>query len=95
MFDIMADNSSSGLLSLCGKAAAAALTLADHLGPFLAGGDSVAIAFEDFLRDPSDDGRGILAPLELLHELLFELFDVRHVRVLLADNRSTFVRGGP
>ena len=56
-----------------GNGRTAALSLADHFGPFLAGGDAVAIAFEDFLRDPSNDGCGILAPFELLLELGFEL----------------------
>src|ERR1035441_2684474 len=76
MFVLMADNASSGLKSLCGKTATAALTLADHLSALLAGGDAVAVAFEDFLGDPSDDGRSVLGSLKLLHELLFELFDI-------------------
>src|SRR5437667_8189839 len=38
--------------------------------------------------------RGVLACLELLCELRFEQFDVRHVRLWLADKGSTFARGG-
>jgi len=79
----MADNPSPGLLGLCGEAFASALTLADQLGAFLAGGDAVPVAFEDFLGCPSDDGCRILGSLELLHELLFELFDERHVRCVV------------
>jgi len=88
----MADNPSSRLLSLCGQVAAAALSLANHLHAFLAGGDSVLVAFEDFLADPFDDGCRVLGALELLHKLRFELCDIRHVRVVLAGNRSTFAR---
>lgn len=77
---MIADNSSSGLLSLCGETASAALPLSDHLRAFLAGGDAVSVAFEDFLRNPSDDGCGVLGSVELLQELLFELFDIRRVR---------------
>jgi hypothetical protein len=76
MFGMMADNASSGLKSLCGETATAALPLADHLSALLAGGDAVTVAFEDFLGNPSDDGRSVLGSLELLEELLFELFDI-------------------
>jgi len=79
----MADNSSSGLESLCGETATAALPLANHLHALLAGGDAVAAAFEDLLGNPSDDGRRILGSLELVDELLFELFDIRHVRYVV------------
>lgn len=77
---MMADNSSSGLLSLRGEAGSSALSLADHLGPFLAGGDAVSVAREDLLGCPPHDGGRILGALELLYELLFELFDICHVR---------------
>jgi len=90
---MVAVNASRRLCGFAGKAAAAALSLADHLGALLAGGDAVAVTFEDFLRDPSNDGCGILAPFELLLKLGFELLDIRHGSLLLADN-STFVRGG-
>jgi len=63
---------------LCGEAAAAALPLANHRCAFLAGGDAVSVAFEHLFGYPADDGRRVLGALELLHELLFELFDVRH-----------------
>ena len=64
------------LFSLCGKTAPAAFALTDHLRAFLAGSDTVAVAFEDFLGNPADDGRGVLGAVELLCELDFELFDV-------------------
>lgn len=77
---MMADNQALGLERLCGKAAAAALPLANHLRALLAGSDSVPVAFEDLLGNPSNDGRSVLAALELFDELLFELFNIRHVR---------------
>jgi hypothetical protein len=79
----MAGNAISGLERLCGETASAALPLTNHLRAFLAGGDAVAIAFEDFLGNPSDDGRRVLGALELLHKLLLELFDIRHVRFVV------------
>jgi hypothetical protein len=75
---MLAGNASRRLCGFAGKAAAAALSLADHLGALLAGGDAVAVTFEDFLRDPSNDGCGILAPFELLLEFCFEFLDIRH-----------------
>src|SRR6266566_1983884 len=88
------DNSSSRLLSLRRRTAAAAFSGADHLFALLARGDTVGVAFEDLLAGPSHDGRSVLGCLELLCELLFELCDVRHVRLKLADKDSTFARGG-
>jgi len=90
----MADNSSPGLEGLGGETTSAALPLANHLCAFLAGGDSVSVALENFLRDPSDDGCRVLGSLELLDELLFELFDERHVRFVLADNIRPLCGGG-
>jgi len=75
---MMAGNQALGLEGLCGETAAAAFTLADHLGAFLPGGDAVLVAFEDFLGNPSDDGRRVLVALELLHKLLLELLNVSH-----------------
>ncbi len=77
----MADNQALGLERLCGEAAAAALSLAYHLRALLAGCDSVPVAFEDSLGNPSDDGRSVLAALELLDKLLFELFDMPHALI--------------
>lgn len=77
---MMAHNQARRLEGLCGEAVPAALTLADHLGPFLPGGDAVFVAREDLLCCPPHDGRSILVAPELLHELLLELFDVSHVR---------------
>jgi len=79
---VLAHNAGSGLLGLCGEAAAAARTLPDHLGTLLPGGDAVSVAFEDFLGNPPHDGCGILATLEPFDELLFELLDVGHVRCI-------------
>ena len=70
--------SSVCLEGLCGKTAPAALPLADHLLALLAGGDAVSVAFEDFLGNPSDDGRRVLCALELADKLLLELFNVGH-----------------
>lgn len=71
------------LLRFSERTASAALPLADHLHAFLACGDTVAIAFEDFLRSPADDGRGVLGAVELFGKLDFELFDVCHVSVVV------------
>ena len=73
---MMADNSSSGLESLCGETAAATLPLSDHLPAFLAGGDAVAVAFEDFLGNPPDEDIIVLGFVEFLSKLRFKLFDV-------------------
>lgn len=75
---MMADNQALRLESLCGETAAAAFSLANHRGAFLARGDAVLVALEDFLGNPSDDGRSVLGALELLHKLLLELFNVSH-----------------
>src|SRR5436190_16672135 len=78
MFVMMAGNQALRLEGLFGKAAAAALSLALHRLAFLASGDAVSVAFEDFLGNPSDDGCRVLCALELLHKLRFKVFDVAH-----------------
>ena len=61
------------LLGLPGDAVAAALSLSDRPSALLAGGDAVSVAFEDFLRDPSDDGYRVRATLELFSEAPLEI----------------------
>ena len=56
----------SRLLRLSGDTATAALSLSVHLRAITAGGDTVSIAAREFLAGPSDDGRGVLAALELV-----------------------------
>ena len=61
----------------------AAHALALHRRPFLAGGDAVSVAGEDTLGSPSDDGFCGLVAEELFVELALELFDERHVRLVI------------
>ena len=63
---------------------AATLSLADDCLAFSAGGDAVLVAFEDFLRDPSNDG-GIVTALKLLLKLRFKFLDVRHGREMIGS----------
>lgn len=60
------------------ESAPAALALTDYLLAFLAGGNAVAVAFENLLGNPADDGRFVLSPVELLQKLRFKLVDVTH-----------------
>lgn len=70
----------SRLLSLCGKTASSALSVALHRLAFLAGGDAVSVALQDFLGNPSNEG-GLVGAVELLQKLRFKLFDVCHAFV--------------
>src|SRR2546430_1862957 len=56
----------SRLLRLSGDTACAALSLSVHLRAITAGGDTVPKAAREFFAGPSDDGRGVLAALELV-----------------------------
>lgn len=76
MFVMMADNASSGLLSLCGETATAALPLSDHLRAFLAGGDAVAVAFKKLLASPANDGSGVAAAFKFARKLALKIIDV-------------------
>jgi hypothetical protein len=75
---MMAGNQALRLEGLFGKTATAALSLPLHRLAFLAGGDAVPVAFEDFLGNPPSDGCRILVAVELLHQLRFKVFDVAH-----------------
>ena len=72
----LADNEAVRLLGLSERTSAAALPLANHRSPFPSGGDAVPVAFQDFLGNPANDGRGVLIAVELSCKLRFELFDV-------------------
>ena len=72
----MADNNTKRLLGVAERIASAALALALHRLALLACGDSVAIAFEDFFRNPSHDGFGRLIADEPLCKLRFKLLNV-------------------
>ena len=78
-----ADNRGRSLLGLAERTATAALSFADHLRALLACGNPVAVAFEHFLGDPADDGVRVFRAVKLLSKLRFELFDVRHVRIVV------------
>ena len=72
----LANNKAVRLLGFGSGTVLAALTLAADRSLFLAGGDAVLVAFEDFLGNPADDLLDGLATGELLGKLLLELFDV-------------------
>lgn len=71
---------SSNLQLLNGRNKPSASTLSGTLYHFtvLAGSDAVPIAFEDFLGNPSDDGRSLLVTFELLEQLCFKLLNIGH-----------------
>ena len=74
----LADNEAVRLIGLLllAKTAPAALSLALHRSPFLAGGDSVPVAFQDLLGNPANHGCFVLFTVELCDKLLLERFDV-------------------
>ena len=74
-------NSRSGLENWGGLAerpASSALSLTLHRIALATGGDAVAIAFEDFLGNPTDNGIRCLVADELLGKLGLEVFEIRH-----------------
>ena len=58
----MTDNAGSRLLSLL-RERLSALSLADYLAAFLAGGNAVPVAFEHFLGNPANDGSGVVSAI--------------------------------